>query len=54
MGNILPILISYNLHKEHIDERQRQVIYKRRRTVPLLKEEKRFNAKWKNNDTNNM
>ncbi len=52
MGNILPILISYNLHKEHIDERQRRLSIKEEEQL-LLKEEKRF-CKMKNNDTNNM
>ena len=52
MGNILPILISYNLHKEHIDERQRWLSIKEEEPL-LLKEEKRF-CKMKNNDTNNM
>ncbi len=52
MGNILPILISYNLHKEHIDERQRRLSKKKEEQL-LLKEEKRF-CKMKNNDTNNM
>jgi len=52
MGNILPILISYNLHKEHIDERQRRLSIKKEE-IPLLKEEKRFNKNGKK-DTNNM
>ena len=41
MGNILPTLISYNLHKEHIDERQRRLSIKEEEQL-LLKEEKRF------------
>ena len=52
MGNILPILISYNLHKEHIDERQRRLSIKEEEQL-LLKEEKRFNKNGKK-DTNNM
>ena len=42
MGNILPILISYKLHKEYIEEKQPQVTIKKEE-IPLLKEEKRKN-----------
>jgi hypothetical protein len=52
MGNILPILISYKLHKEYIEEKQPQVTIKKEE-IPLLKEEKRFSKNGKK-DTNNM
>ncbi len=52
MGNVLPILISYKLHKEYIEEKQQQVT-KKEEEILLLKEENRFNKNGKK-DTNNM
>ena len=52
MGNILPILISFKLHKEHMEQRQRRLSIKEEEPL-LLKEENRF-CKMKNNNTNNM
>lgn len=52
MGNILPILISYNLHKEHIQAQQQRRPPRKEEELLLLKKEKRFYRKKIN--TNNM
>ena len=52
MGNILPILISYNLHKAYLEEQLDNINIKEQK-VQLLKEQKRF-VKKKKKYTNNI